>query len=85
MIATLFYQLVILVLSGLIAILPDVSALPSGITNAITKLSDSIGLLGWLLPFDTLFQIVTLGLVIEGAIFLFKWVNWIANKIRGSG
>jgi hypothetical protein len=71
-------------LAALISVLPT-ATLPNGVTTAISTVGDYFGLVGWLFPLDTLFQIVTIGLGIELAILGFKWGVWLYNKIRGSG
>lgn len=73
------------ILKGFVYILPDYSGMPTEINTAINALKSGIDTLGFVLPFDTLFQIVAIGLTIEGAIYAFIWSNWLFNKIRGSG
>lgn len=66
-------------------VLPDYTGMPPEIGTAINALRSGIDTLGFVLPFDTLFQILGVGLVIEGSIFAFVWSNWLFNKLRGSG
>jgi len=85
MITTLFYYTLSGVIAALIAILPDAAALNSNIGGAISTLNGAISLLGWLLPFDTLFEVLGAAITVEVAIFTYKIVNWFIKKIRGSG
>lgn len=72
-------------LQVLVGVLPDVSPLPTGITDALAYAGNTIDLFGWILPFDTLMQIVALGIGLEVTIFALRWAVWLYNKIRGSG
>jgi hypothetical protein len=85
MIATLYYLFLFTALSAFVALLPDAAPLPGFISTAIEQVNGAISLLGFFFPFDTLFQILAVGLGIEAAIWLFRWANWLFNKIRGSG
>ena len=73
------------IIKAFIFILPDFSGMPPEINTAITSIRGGINAIGFVLPFDTLFQIVGIVLTIEGAMFAFVWSNWIFNKLRGSG
>jgi hypothetical protein len=87
MITNLWLLFLLTILGTLTApgLLPVAQPLPSQISVAITALNGAIQLLSWAFPFDTLFQCFTVYLTIEGALWTFKWANFIINKIRGSG
>jgi hypothetical protein len=61
------------------------AVLPEQITTSLGTVGTYFGLVGWLFPLDTLFQIATIGVSIELVILGMKWSTWIYNKIRGAG
>jgi hypothetical protein len=61
------------------------AVLPIGITHVLAVAGAYMSIFSWLFPMDTLFQIVTLGVAFEVAVFILKWSFWLYNKIRGSG
>jgi len=85
MITGFFFVFLGVLLADLAAILPVAQPLPAGITNAIGAINGAISMIGFLFPFDTLFECLAVVITIEGGIFAFKLANWFLNKIRGSG
>lgn len=73
-------------ISGLIAFLPDATALPTDFNDAWTWLSNMVASLLYVIPSGEIFlQILTYILAIEFAIFVWRSINWTINIIRGSG
>lgn len=86
MILSALLNIIYVVIIALTALLPTVSVLPDGIEDAIDLVITHISKWNVVFPvFDTLFTIVTLMFTIEAAIFLFQSINWVINKLRGSG
>jgi len=85
MITTLFLLFVSAFLSLLLAVLPSVSGLPSGVEDAVTFVSGHIGAISGWFPVDTVLLLVGLTLGFEAGMIIFWSVNWILNKLRGSG
>jgi hypothetical protein len=85
MLANFWLLFVANIIKVFIIALPDYSGMPPEIDAAITSIKGGINAIGFVLPFDTLFQIVAIVLTIEGAMFAFVWSNWLYNKLRGSG
>lgn len=85
MLANIWLLFMVNILKVFIWALPDYSGMPTEVTTAINSIKGGINAIGFVLPFDTLFQIVAIILTIEGAIFAFVWSNWLFNKLRGSG
>jgi len=66
--------------------LPDASSLPAGFGTAWEWFVQFTSQILWVMPgASVLFTIMSLVILIEGAIFGFKGGNWIYNKLRGSG
>jgi len=69
----------------LLLLLPGYPGLPTEVNEAIETFAEAMNGLNSLLPIDTLIQILGITLTIEGAIFLWRAINWTINKVRGSG
>lgn len=69
----------------LIGLLPDPDTLPSGIGTAFSSIGTYLRKANAILPVDTMITIMGLTLAVEGGILAFIVLNWIYNKIRGSG
>lgn len=63
-------------------LLPDVS-LPENITNALSTANSYLAPIDLVFPLSTLVAILTLYVVIEGAILLYKITMWVLKKIPG--
>jgi len=72
-------------LSGLIALLPAMTALPDNIDSALSYFVPIWSSWNNILPLTDLFIILTSILSIELIVLTFHVVDWIYNKIRGSG
>lgn len=72
--------LVIKVIISPIMLLPN-TTLPAGVSSAISTASGYISAFNTMLPMTTLLLVVSTILIIEGAIFTFKLINWVIKKI----
>jgi len=72
-------------LSLFLALLPTVSSLPSGVADAIAYMGVHVGAISSWFPIDTLISALAVVLSFEAGMILFWSINWIINKIRGSG
>lgn len=73
------------VLQIALMLLPNSSPLPIQIQSSLNSMSTYFNYANKLLPIDTIFVIIGLGLLFESTILLFKLVNFAINKLRGSG
>lgn len=64
-------------------ILPFSEGFPSNIYNSIGSILNVGKQLSFIIPFDTIFDILLLVITIEVWIFLFKFFKWIVKTIRG--
>lgn len=78
---TIFYYFILLVGSPL-TLFPDVS-LPAGVASAISSASSYAHILDVVLPVSTLITFIGFYLGIEVAIFTYKIIKWIYQKIPG--
>lgn len=65
-------------------LLPVAQPLPDGVTEAIEFFIGSIWKFNFILPVDTFFNLVLLGMVIEGIFYIiafFKWVTGILSNL----
>jgi len=85
MIVSFFITILSAILSGLIALLPSTSAINSNVDSAITFFAPKFSTWNDVLPVDSLLTIIGLVLTFEAGLLLFFSINWIFNKIRGSG
>lgn len=70
---------------GLITLLPSATTLPAGIDSAVSYFLPIWAQFNYIFPVSTFFSILSFVLVVEGSIFLFGLINFVYNKIRGSG
>ena len=80
-ILTIFYLAVYAVALPLLAF-PDAS-FPANITNSIASASSALNALNVVIPVDTLIAIITLFITTEAAIFTYKMIRWVYQKIPG--
>lgn len=86
MITTAILILFVNVLFGLAGLLPTPASLPEGFNTAMDYMTNVVGGFIYVLPsFGVILTIAGLVLAIESGIFLFKFIDWIYNKLRGSG
>jgi len=85
MITTLLLLLVSAFVSLLLALLPSVSSLPSGIVDAVTYTGSHLSSISAWFPVGTLLTVLALVFGFEAGMLIFWSVNWILNKLRGSG
>jgi len=71
--AVLFYLFFLAVL----ALLPNASALPSGVTEAITLIYGYMQLFNFFFPIDTLFTVLLVAIVFQGAIYAWYVARWV--------
>lgn len=67
-----------------ISLLPNATPLPLGLDQSLTTFVSFFGGANMFFPIATLVTIATIVFAIEASIFLFKTVNWVYNKLRGS-
>lgn len=65
-----------------IRLFDDVS-LPTDINSTISSVGTNLALLNQVIPVSTIITILGIMLVIESAIFIYKGIRWIYNKIPG--
>lgn len=86
MIITGLLNLLYVFIFALLAPLPRVDSLPSDLNNAIDFILDTLGSWQTVIPiFDTVFAMLILVLSIEAIIYSIIGINWVINKVRGSG
>lgn len=68
-----------------ISLFPNAQTLPTEITSALVTFDSYFDKINSFLPLDTLFVIISLILTFEAGILTFKILNWVLNKLRGSG
>lgn len=74
-----------LFIDGLISLLPNFDGLPENVASAFDNVSTLLNQANYYFPVDTAFTIITLIVTFEAGIFLYKMINWVINKLRGSG
>jgi len=74
------------IVSFFMGLLPNMDVFPTAFNDAWDWMADLIASFLWVIPGgeDFLAIVNTLVLVL-GGIFLWKIVNWVINKLRGSG
>jgi len=85
MITGLIINFFYILLFNLLAFLPDSQGLPSAVASSFTSLSGYAHAWDYIFPIYTLLYILTLSALFHVGILGFKIVNWIINKVRGSG
>jgi len=86
MIGALLITLLANLIAGLLNLLPNATVLPESFNDAWTWFSDLIANIFWVIPSgETLLLILNFVMIIEGAIFTWGIINWVVNKLRGSG
>jgi len=86
MIGALLINLIVVFLSAMISLLPNATLLPESFNDAWSWMSGIIANIFWTIPSGiTLLTILNFVIIIEGSIFTWKGLNWVINKIRGSG
>jgi len=80
----------ILIFTGIVTfftgLLPNMDALPTAFTNAWDWFSGFIANMVWTIPHgeDFLYILNTFAIIL-GGVFIWKLINWVLNKLRGSG
>lgn len=85
MIFTIILNIVYWFLGGVVAVLGAIPAIPDEAFSALAWFMGLVGDLSLIFPFETLFRIVGLQIIIYGVIAGWDWLNWGINKMRGSG
>jgi hypothetical protein len=70
---------------SVINLLPNSQGLPDDVLNSFQLAANYAMSFNWLLPIDTMFQILTLTGTIYLGIGIFKSVNYVLNRIWGNG
>jgi len=85
MIADILLNTINWVVQFFISLLPNSGELPDGITNAFSTFASYWNMANSILPMNTFFSIIVLGLAFEAGYLTFKLINFVVNKVRGSG
>lgn len=72
-------------LASLIQLLPNSTPLPPNIHTAVITIQPYVNMLNTIMPIDTIFQVVLCAFIFETSVLAFKIMNFIFNKVRGSG
>lgn len=84
MIVTAILNFLYAVISFFIGLLPDSAGLPVAVTDSFTYFVSSLKAFEFVLPVDTLFTVFGYAMVFYMALFLWRGLHWVYNKIRGS-
>jgi len=69
-----------------LSLLPNIDSLPSGFNTAMNSVATMISNWTYVVPaLDDILIIFSLALTMEIAIYTFKILNFVYNKLRGSG
>lgn len=86
MITSLLLQFVMDALSWLLAFLPRITSLPLGLDSTITTIFGYYRAMATIFPFlGTAMTFMLAGVGIELGYKTYQLVNWVINKLRGSG
>jgi len=86
MIGQLLINILVIVVSFFINLLPNATLLPEGFNNAWSWMTGIIANIFWAIPSGAnLLLILNIVIIIEGSIFTWKAINWGLNLLRGSG
>lgn len=72
-------------ISGIVALFPNAPDLSSTVTTSIQGIFDYLSLLDILFPMNQILLVIAAIIARDVAIFSFKGLNWVINKLRGSG
>jgi len=80
-------SIILLIFSGLLLVfvnlLPAGTALPTGISDAISTIVPYWNQWASIFPLDTALTLVSLTVILEGSIWIFGLSDWTYKKIRG--
>jgi len=83
MIVDAFLNLIFYVLSSFIGLLPTGGSLPPAILSSAQTIAGFGSIWTPILPYSTLFAVITMVIAVELAIWGFKSFMWIIKTIRG--
>jgi len=83
MILTFLLQILDLLLTGVVNLLPNATSLPSNINDAFQYFLTTASQWTFIFPLSTVFTILGFTLLIELSLWTFHGGVWIYNKIRG--
>lgn len=85
MIIKAIFDLILLLLTNVFGILPDIPALPSSLLNSLntvfTTIFDNVDLLGLFVRIDTIKVLVPLLIIVINFEHIYHFVMWIVKKI----
>jgi len=81
MIVAAFLTILNYFLQLIVAVFPSASGFPSQVHVAAQQIGGYVGILNPIFPIDTLYQIITLVIIIEIAILGFKSFKWLISHI----
>jgi len=74
------------VVTTLLSVLPNMTSMPQGFTDAWEWVVNFVAMLAWTIPGgEQLLLIFNLLLSAITAYWIYKSINWVINKLRGSG
>jgi len=72
-------------LGAVTSLLPSYSGLPDDLETAFNSIGTYLNQANVIFPIDTLFDCAVILVSVEFAIMTFKLLNFVINKVRGSG
>lgn len=85
MITNFFLEIFVYLIDQFLLLLPSCDPLPSGISAAIASILGYYDYLNSFLPIDTLMLAGSVFIIIQGSLWVVFMLNWVLNKLRGSG
>jgi len=85
MITLFFLQIFAAFLGVLFSPIPSVDALPEPVTTVLAQLGPVLTNINLFFPLDTFGTIIAIWIVVESSIAIFRFGNWVFNKLRGAG
>lgn len=85
MILDLVLLAILLLLKVIVSLLPSSTGVPSDVSTSITNIFSSAHSFDGILPVYELIVVLKYVLVFEAGVLLWKLINWVLNKTRGSG
>lgn len=73
------------VMSFIVGLFPSWGGWPESMETVLTTIGQNLGTLNKLIPVDQILIILTLMLTMEFGYKTAQLINWILNKLRGSG
>jgi hypothetical protein len=85
MITSALLHLLFIFLGTIISMFPEYSGMPVAFDSAISTITPYLNYLNNFIPVDTFWEVLNIAFVFYSALLSFKLLNWVVNKVRGSG